>query len=185
MVTNRIKFSRWALHALIISLNASIISCSSDDMNDLREFVQNEKAKPAGKIGPLPEIKPYHTYLYQAFDKRDPFSPPSFATAAAHAEHGEGGSGIQPDFRRRREPLEDFSLDTLRMVGLLAKEQENWGLVQASDGTIHRVQPGNYVGQNHGKISAIEEDRISLTELIPNGQGGWLEREAALALSEE
>jgi type IV pilus assembly protein PilP len=93
------------------------------------------------------------------------------------------GTGPRPDPNRRREELEQFPLDTLRMVGILEQNNEIWGLVQSKEKTIYRVQPDNYMGQNHGKINRITEDQIELTELIPDGIGGYIERRATLALA--
>lgn len=91
---------------------------------------------------------------------------------------------MRPDSNRPREALEAFPLDTLRMVGTLDQGGQSWGLVRANDGTIHRVQPGNYLGQNHGRIANITEYEIELVEIVPDGLGGWIERQASLALSE-
>ncbi len=94
------------------------------------------------------------------------------------------GSGIRPDVNRPREALEEYPLDSLRMVGTLEQGGQMWALVRAEDGTIHRVQPGNYVGQNYGRITRITESKIELVEIVPDGLGGWMERPATLALSE-
>ena len=92
--------------------------------------------------------------------------------------------GVRPDPNRRKEELEAFSLDQLRMVGTLEQDEQTWGLVKTSDGTIHRVAPGNYMGQNDGRITRISEDKIELIELVPTGSG-FLEKEAAVALGEQ
>jgi type IV pilus assembly protein PilP len=93
-------------------------------------------------------------------------------------------NGIRPDPNRRKEELESYALDSLRMVGTLEQEEQTWGLVKTSDGTIHRVAPGNYLGQNDGRITQISEEKIELIELVPTGSG-FLEKEAAVALGEE
>ena len=93
-------------------------------------------------------------------------------------------SGIAPDFNRRKEELESYSLDSIRMVGILEQLGVTWGLVKTKEGTIHRVKTGNYMGQNHGRIVQISEDRIDLTEIVQDGTGGYSERQASLALAE-
>ena len=93
-------------------------------------------------------------------------------------------NGIKPDFDRPTEPLEEFPLDSLRMVGTLEQREDQWALINDTDGTIHRVQPGNYAGQNHGKIIRITDFEIELTEIIPDGIGGWVERQSSIAISE-
>ena len=93
-------------------------------------------------------------------------------------------AGVRPDVKRPREFLEQFPLDTMRMVGTLALQGRNYGLVQGKDGLVHRVLPGNFVGQNDGKIVGIAPTKISIIEIIPDGLGGYIERPAALALTE-
>ena len=93
-------------------------------------------------------------------------------------------SGISPVADRPQEPLEEFPLDSLRMVGTLERNEDSWALIKASDDTIHRIKPGNYIGQNHGKIISVNEYAVDLTEIIPDGMGGWMERHASVALSE-
>ena len=94
------------------------------------------------------------------------------------------GSGIRPDTTRRKEELEAYSLDTLRMVGTLTMNDELWALIKASDGTIHRIKKGNYVGLNYGEIIRILDDRIELMEIVPDKPGTWREQQASLALAE-
>lgn len=93
-------------------------------------------------------------------------------------------NGVKPDFDRPRESLEEFPLDSLRMVGTLEQHESNWALINDTDGTIHRVQAGNYAGQNYGKITRVTEFEVELTEIIPDGIGGWMERPATIAISE-
>lgn len=179
MITRRtsiIPATCWLVLAL------SLAGCSSSNTTDLRTFVTDVRNRQQARIEPLPEFKPYETFLYQASDLRSPFSP-STPSQAEQVLTGNANS-IHPDANRPRETLEDFPLDTLRMVGTLEQQGQSWGLVLASDGTIHRVQPGNYAGQNHGKIKEITEYEIALTEIVPDGLGGWMERPASLVLSE-
>lgn len=91
---------------------------------------------------------------------------------------------VRPDSKRNREFLEQFSLDTLKMVGTLNLGGQNYGLVQTKDGLVHRVVPGNYMGQADGRINKISPSKIDLTEIVPDGLGGYIERPAALALTE-
>ncbi len=164
-----------------IVLVAGLSGCAGQKMDDLQAFIASEKAKQSASVEPLPEIKPYTTFLYSAADLRDPFTPTTFTQPLSVAVPG---GGISPDFNRPREALEAYPLDSLRMVGTLERDQQRAALIRARDGTIHRVKAGNYMGQNHGKIISVAEDKIELTEIVPNGQGGWLERQASVALSE-
>ena len=168
----------WLVMMLFLS------GCSSSNTADLQQFVAEVRGRQPSKIEPLPEFKPYETFLYQAADLRSPFDAGSSGQAEQTLAGASTNNGLRPDANRPREPLEDFPLDTLRMVGTLSQQGQSWGLVLANDGTIHRVQPGNFLGQNHGKIKQISEFEIELLEIVPDGLGGWMERPASLALSE-
>lgn len=172
--------------ALAISaglLTGLLTACGGTNTEDLRSYVEDVKAQQHPHIEPLPEFKPYETHLYEASADRDPFTPPVYAAPKSEVAKA-GGSGIAPDFNRPREPLESEPLDSLRMVGTLERDGNSWALVRMSDSTIHRVKPGNYVGQNYGKIIGISESEVDVTEIVPDGLGGWTERQASLALSE-
>lgn len=166
--------------ALVLLAAALVGGCADDGMRDLHKFVEEVKARPAGPIKPVPEIKPAETYTYAAADRRDPFVPEK--PDAEPAQQVTAG-GPRPDPNRRREELEQFPLDTLRMVGTLEQNDETWALVQSKDKTIYRVQSGNHMGLNDGRITRITEEKIELTELIPDGAGGYLERQATVALA--
>jgi type IV pilus assembly protein PilP len=171
---------RWCC---IATLTGSMAACSSDPTADLEVYVEQVKSKQTSRIEPLPEFKPYESFAYQANDLRDPFTEPTFSHPQAAATQVTN-NGIKPDFDRPTEPLEEFPLDSLRMVGTLEQNNENWALINDTDGTIHRVQPGNYAGQNHGKITRVTEFEVELTEIVPDGIGGWIERQASIAISE-
>jgi type IV pilus assembly protein PilP len=162
--------------ALLGALLAATTGCSND-MDDLHAEVKTIKDAPGSGIEPLPEVKPYETFAYAAGSERSPFEPGMPAAAT-------GPNAIRPDANRPREFLEQFSLDTLRMVGTVKLKGSLFGLVQTRDGLVHRVLPGNHMGQSDGRITAIEEGKISLIEIVPDGMGGFIERPAALALSE-
>jgi type IV pilus assembly protein PilP len=153
-----------------------LLACSSAD-DELTRFVEETKHEPGGRVEPLPEIKPYETFAYSASDLRSPFQPSSPGSGA-------GINGIRPDSKRNREFLEQYSLDTLKMVGTLRLGGQMYGLVQTKDGLVHRVSPGNYIGQADGKITEITPSKINLIEIVPDSVGGYMERQAALALNE-
>jgi len=168
---------------LLITSCLLLTACGNDQMDDLQSFINEVKSRKAGRISPLPEIKPIETFLYTASDKRNPFT---FSVGEEpEVEQELASNGIRPDTLRRKEELEDFPLDSLRMVGTLERNEESWGLVRSQEGTIYRVQPNNYMGQNHGRITRILEDRIELIEIVPDGLSGYIERPASLSLSDE
>src|SRR6516162_10476783 len=139
---------------------AALTACSSAD-DELARFIEDTKKEPGGRVEPLPEIKPYETFVYSAQDLRSPFLPSSPGSGA-------GLAGVRPDQKRNREFLEQYSLDTLKMVGTLRLGGQMYGLVQTKDGLVHRVSPGNYIGQADGKITEITASRISLIEIVPD-----------------
>jgi type IV pilus assembly protein PilP len=159
------------LAALVVGLLAG---CSGRDA-DLDRFIDATKKEPGGRVEPLPEVKPYEAFTYTDQELRSPFVP-----------GGSGGmnSGLRPDSKRNREFLEQFSLDTLKMVGTLSLGGNRYGLVSTHDGRVHRVVVGEHIGTNDGKITDITPSKIALVEIIPDGLGGYIERPAALGLNE-
>lgn len=160
-----------------------LTGCVTTGMDDLEQYLTEVKNRKAPPIDPLPEIKQVETFLYVAGDRRNPFEPEKREEAPSEEAAGEGG--IAPDPFRVKEELEAFSLDTIRMVGILKQQDTMWGLVQTKDGIIHRVKVGNYLGENHGQIMRISEERIDLTEIVPDTKGGFRERRASLAVGEK
>ena len=167
----------------VIALSTQLSACGNDSMEDLKGYVKEVLARKADRIEELPPIEPYVIYAYQSVDKIDPFEP-LFQEQPQAPEQKKSNNGLQPDFNRNREELEAVPLDAVRMMGTLELKNIMWGIVRSPDNIIHRVQVGNYIGRNHGKVVAVLEDGIELTEIIPDGQGGWSEREASIALIE-
>ncbi len=168
---------RNVLGALLVA--TSLAACGGGN-DDLDQYINEVKARPGGVIEPLPEIRQYapFTYVADAQGVRSPFVPDTPVVAAASA------GGISPDPDRVREHLETYPLDSLSMVGTLYIGETMYGLVQTADGLIHRVVPGNYLGQNDGRITGITESKIDLVEIISDGIGGFIERDAAVGLSD-
>jgi len=168
-------------NSLILAAALVGIAACGADMDDLDQYVNEVKSRPGGRIEPLPEVKLYEVFPYgaDAENVRSPFVPDTPQVAST----GPGG-GVGPDPGRSHEFLEGFPLDTLRMVGTLYIGETMYGLVQTSDGLIHRVVPGNYLGQNDGRINIISESEIELIEIISDGIGGYIERDAAISLSD-
>ena len=162
------------LGTLACSLTVGLAACSSAD-DELTRFIDDTKRESGGRVEPLPEVKPYERFIYSVADRRSPFTPSSPS----------GGPGsLRPDAKRNREFLEQFPLDTLKMVGTLRLADRMFALVQTKDGLVHRVSSGNYLGQADGKITEISSAKISLTEIVPDGVGGYMERPAQIALNQ-
>jgi type IV pilus assembly protein PilP len=175
METRNRRTRRAALAAAAACL--ALAGCSRGT-EDLVAKIDEIKAMKGAPLEPLPVMKTFEVFEYNAQALRDPFSAPVEEEVAAQ-------SGPRPDMNRPREALEAFPLDSLDMVGTLGLTADVTGLVKDPDGVIHQVRPDNYLGQNFGRITGIYEDRIELVELISNGVGGWIERPASIALGEQ
>jgi type IV pilus assembly protein PilP len=177
------------LRTLIVPAVAllTLAGCTSG-RRDVEDWVAAEKAKKGAPIDPLPVIKTFETFEYKSTDVggaelRDPFSPSAEEARAELAE--QGSSGPNPGEGRTKELLESYPLDGLSMVGTLGLGGAIEALVKDPDGVVHRVHKDNYLGQNFGRVTVIAEDRIELVEYVPNGAGGWMERQASIALGDQ
>jgi len=162
------------LASIVIILG--LTGCGGGGMEDLRTFVAETGKDMQGKIEPLPEVKVYEPFTYEAFDLPDPFKPRKLSTG--------GGGGMQPDLTRPKEPLEAFSLETLKMVGVLSRKGVIHAVIKTPDNAIYHVKKGNYVGQNFGLITQIGDSQVSLREIVQDSAGDWSERTSTLVLQE-
>lgn len=158
----------------------TLTGCASD-MSDLQTYAEQIKQRKGQAIEPIPEIKPYEGFQYPEHGK-NPFDPNLVAAAPEKPAPGTAPADFDPD--RPREYLESFPLGSLRIMGTLEQGGQVWALIRTPDGTIQRAQTGNYLGQNYGKIKEINEEGVLLREVVPDGLGGYMERQASLALSE-
>ncbi len=156
----------------------ALTACSKDN-SDLYEFIEQTKNTSVGSVQPIPQFQPYESFTYSASDLRDPF------VAAVDLNEQATPTGPAPDKRRPRQPLEAFPLDTLAMVGILEQQDNQWALIKDPQNVVHRVQLGNYMGRNEGRVVEITESNIRLIEIVPDGIGGYIEREAAIAIGNE
>jgi type IV pilus assembly protein PilP len=176
METRSAHSTRWLAAAIVA---ASLTACSGAN-DELLEYIDSVKARPGGRIEPLPPVEPAPTFVYEAGTRRSPFMPPEPTRRVSNDPNAVEG----PDRNRPREELEKFSLDTLKMVGTLADRRASYGLVQSSDGLVWRVTVGNHMGQNYGRIVSISDSEIQLVEIISDGLGGYLERPAKIGLTD-
>jgi type IV pilus assembly protein PilP len=153
------------------------LSACSNNLDELKQKVAEIKARPGERIEPLPEIKPYEAFKYDASGERSPFIPSTSAKSNL-------ATSARPDIKRPREFLEQFPLDTLQMVGTLQLQGKTFALLQGKDGLVHRVQVGNFIGQADGRVTGITNNKVSVLELVADGLGGYIERPAALSLKE-
>ncbi len=173
MITLKQTTSRLTLLSLLLSL----AGCSQD-ISELQSFIAKTKSAHVGSVKPIPQFKPYESFSYTAVELRDPF----VATVDLEQDNATKTSLLNPDSTRPKEPLEVFPLDSLNMVGILEQNTQLWGLIKDPQNIVHRVQIGHYMGQSEGRIIEISESAISLVEIVPDGIGGYIERDASIAI---
>ena len=162
---------------LVIAIGASLAACGGESHQDLRAWMAEQGKGTRGKLDPVPQIKPYEPFAYNAFDMPDPFKPRKI-------EPAKGGSKLAPDLARRREPLESFPLESLTMVGTLEKNRAIYALIRTPEKDVYQVKAGNHMGQDFGVITGITETEIKLRELVQDGAGDWTERTSSLQLQQ-
>jgi type IV pilus assembly protein PilP len=162
---------------LLLALLAAA-GCGRDPNQELRQWMDDQAKTMKGKVDPLPVVKPYVPFAYNAFDLPDPFKPRKI-------EPTRSGSKLAPDLNRRKEPLEAYPIESLRMVGTLQQDKAMYALVRSNDRNVYQVRVGNYMGQNFGVITGISEGEIRLRELVQDSSGDWTERQSRLLLDDQ
>ncbi|MCB1608559.1 MAG: pilus assembly protein PilP [Xanthomonadales bacterium] len=171
--------------ATVAALIVVLAGCAKS-RDELNQYIADVKARPAGPVDPLPIMKTFETFIYDAHALREPFAPINAEDVASSDAANVAGVGPRPQRDRRKEELERFPLDSLDMVGTLgAADGSTYGLVKDPEGVVHRVLVDNYLGQNDGRITGIFEDRIELVQLISDGTGSWEEQPISIALDDE
>jgi type IV pilus assembly protein PilP len=155
----------------------ALAGCGGESHQDLRTWMSDQGKGARGKLDPLPQIKPYDPFAYNAFDLPDPFKPRKI-------EPTKGASKLAPDLARRKEPLEAYPLESLSMVGTLERNKTIFALVRTPDRDVYQIRAGNYVGQNFGVVTGIGEGEVKLKELVQDGAGDWTERSSTLQLQQ-
>ena len=154
-----------------------VTGCAEErTLSDLMQFVEATHRDTVPKVEPLPEQVPVASVTYQADPSQDPFARSNvFGTPEAQVIAEPEPDPLEPDANRAPELLEQFPLDALQMLGTLQLEGTIWGLVSAPDGEIHRVMVGSYLGQNNGKIIAIDssEGELEIEERYQGVSGRW------------
>ncbi|MDA3921319.1 MAG: pilus assembly protein PilP [Salinisphaera sp.] len=158
-------------------LSVLVTGCGSHQ-DDPAAFVARVKARAPQPVEAIPEIASYQPYSYKADGRRGPFTPTRRETAATHADNGP-----HPDLKRKPDPLERFPLDALHMVGTITSAGVIYALIDAPDQVVHRLKRGSHLGENYGEIDSISDQGVSITELVPNGTGGYTKRSASMSPS--
>ncbi len=155
-----------------------LTACSAgEDHEDLKRWMSEAAKDARGKIPPLPEVKPYEAAAYDVGNLLDPFKTAKLGTE----QQKSGGSGLQPDLNRPREPLEAYPLESLKYVGVMTRKNKSYAIMLV-DGALYQVRVGNYMGQNFGVINKVTESQVTLKELVQDSAGDWVERESTLLL---
>ena len=166
------------LKRTMLCLSLLSLGGCSQDISDLQTFIAETKTAHVGSVKPIPQFKPYESFSYSAAELRDPF----VATVDIEEDETTKTSLLNPDSTRPKQPLEAFPLDTLSMVGTLEQNEQQWGLIKDPQDIVHRVQVGHYMGESEGRITLIDESAIYLVEIVPDGIGGYIERDASIAV---
>mgnify|MGYP000020553974 CR=1 FL=1 len=173
--------SLWPALGLVL-IGGSLTACAPEQDN-LEAYIAEVQGRKSTDVEPVPQVLVYEPFRYAQYDEPDPFEP--FESGAAGPIQTQSSSALSPDFDRNREPLESFPLEGLRMRGTLEFRGQRYALIQAPDGIVHRVQTGNYMGQNYGRVVEIGAAEIVLEEIVPDGLGGYVKRDATVALRGE
>jgi type IV pilus assembly protein PilP len=161
--------------ALAAGAGLVLAGCGGESHQDLRAWMGEQGKGARGKLDPLPQVKPYEPFAYNAFDLPDPFKPRKI-------EPTKGVSKLAPDLTRRKEPLEAYPLESLNMVGTLQKDKAVYALVRTPDKDLYQVRTGNYMGQNYGVVVGVTDGEVKLRELVQDSAGDWTERSSTLQL---
>ncbi|NQZ23427.1 MAG: pilus assembly protein PilP [Colwellia sp.] len=165
--------------ALLIVIAVGSTGCF-DDTSDLRTHIAKVQANTPNTIEPMPVMSAFDHFDYSAHSLRSPFDKPQAEAIQQKIQQMSGC--LSPDPRRRKQPLETFSLSNLTMRGTLGEQGIIWALVEASDTTLHRVAIGSYLGLNNGRITAVSQQKVHVTELISDGAGCWVERDTVIKM---
>lgn len=172
---------RCALRLSSVAVAFALSACGNDT-DELRAWMDEVKRQTPVEVQKIPEPKVFAPFRYASRDQLDPYNPAKLEVALARQERA-AGNGIRPDLERRREPLENFPLDTITMVGTLERAGEKYALLRV-DQTVFRVKVGNYVGQNFGRVVQVTDAQVWLREIVRDASGEWTERDAKLELQE-
>jgi type IV pilus assembly protein PilP len=176
-VSNRM--TAWPLMAVALLLLAG---CSNETkMNELREYVEGVVSRPPGQIEPPPQFVSYVAFTYSAASLRSPFDVPLDAATAMRSKIA---SKVKPDENRPKEYLEGFALNTLTMVGTIGRGNQLWALIRDETGNVNRVTNGNFLGKNFGRIVTVSQTQVELMEIVPTGDGGWIERPQTIMMAQ-
>ena len=168
--------------AFSCTLLVVLAGCGDSDEQEVRQWMDEVRSQTRVVVPKIAEPKTFIPSAYNVRDELDPYNPAKLSAALAKLQ-AKSSSGIKPDLERRKEPLEAYPLDSIRMVGTLERPNLMYALLQAEH-TVFHVKVGNYIGQNFGMITRIAENEVELKEIVRDAAGEWVERKAKLELQE-
>lgn len=178
VMNKNITVNKFYLLSILVIMLAGC-SNGADEMLELEAFVQEAVNRAPGPIEPIPEFTIYDAFTYGAVGFRAPFDVPVVVNESISRI---SGVKVQPDENREREGLENFALGSLTMVGTMARNNRTWALIRDEENGINRVTIGNYLGKNHGRIVSADSNQVNIVEIVPDGDGGWIERPQVITL---
>jgi len=164
----------------LLPLMLALAGCGDSDEQEVRQWMKEVDARTQPTVPPLQAPKTFVPFAYVPTEQTDPFNPNKLLAELAKARPG---GGLQPDTNRRKEFLESFPLDTMKMVGTMEKDKKMYGLLQI-DRTVYQVRPGQHAGQNFGLITSVGEEAITIKEIVQDAAGDWVERMSKLELQD-
>ncbi len=170
----------WRLPTALLAMSL-LAACGGDDFSDLDAFMDEKRSRPGGIIAPIPTFQAYDPFADSAMALRSPFLRPVEVRDVTQLK---AISAVKPDESRPKEFLEQFTFDSLSMVGTLERGGTQWALIRDPQGGVHRVRLGNYLGRNHGKVVELADTYVAVVEIVSDGsEDGWVERPRTIELS--
>jgi len=174
--------SRIGWSVLFLALSSGLAGCDDGEAQDVKQWMDETRRQTKISIPPVSAPKKFTPFIYGGKESVDPYNPVKLSVVFAKLQ-ATSTNPLKPDLDRRREPLEAFPLDTIKMVGTLQKPGLNYAILQV-DKSIYQIKVGNYVGQNFGMVTRITDTAVELKEIIQDASGDWVERKATLELQE-
>ena len=170
---------------VLVAMVLTIAGCGASSENELRQWMAVQKSQAQPNVAPISEPKQFKPESYTQVTATEPFSIQKLTQALKRESPQSAANSalIAPELARRKEALESFPLDSMAMVGSLIKASQPVALVKV-DNLLYQVRPGNYLGQNYGRVMKITETQITLREIAQDAVGEWIERTATLQLQE-
>ena len=173
--------NRVFLRACAFLLPWALLACGPSRQETLKDWMVEERKLITPMVKKIPEPKPFYHLGYDAVGSSDPFARQFLVAAAVTEQQKENPDLSLAHKSRKRDPLEEFALESIAFVGTLEKQGRAVGLVRAQ-GKVFQVLAGQYIGKDFGKILRIDETSIQLREVAQDEEGKWLQRDATLRI---